>query len=55
MNYELSMLFHNRGQSRQDECHVVELGRCEGSFLELMMILINFPEYEYRVQEGRIH
>jgi len=43
MAYELGVLFHNRVQSSQDEWHVIELRRCEGSFLELMVILISFP------------
>jgi len=55
MIYDLSMLFHDRGGSSQDECCVVELRRCGGAILELMMILITFPEYEHRGQEGMMH
>ena len=43
MIYELLVLFYDRGQSSQDECHGVEVRRYLGSlFLELMMILISF-------------
>ena len=60
--YELSMLFHDRGQSSQDECHGVEVRRYWGSFLELMMILMSFQNmsvalfrHEHRGPEKRIH
>ena len=55
MIYKLNMLFHDRNQSSQDECCLVELGRCGGSILEVMMILITFPENEHRGQGGRMH
>jgi len=55
------MLFCNRGQSSQDECHVVGFGRYDGSFLVMIMILMflfecqcNFRD-DHRGQEGRIH
>jgi len=60
--YELHVLFHDRSWSSQDECHRVELRWCGRPFLELVMILITFPEYEcslfryeHRVQERRMH
>ena len=42
MIYELLVLFHNGGQSSQDECCGWRLGDIEGAFLELMMILMSF-------------
>ena len=59
---ELSMLFHDRGKSSQDECCVVELGRCEGTFFRADDDLDNLSinehglfRYEHRGQEGRVH
>src|SRR5882724_10720046 len=62
MVYELLVLFHDSGQSSQDECHGWRSGDIEGACLELMMILISFQNvsislfrHECRGQERRIH